>query len=379
MLAHVIVLLLMLLVPYLSLRVLQLPRLRTWLSPVVICYGVGIVVANWSGLGVPETFTTAISQGTILVAIPLLLFSTDLRGWARYAKSIIIAFSLVIAAGVLVSLVAGILARKVIPDVEITTAMLTGIFTGGVPNLQAVGLALRAPEELFIVLNVADIFVGGLLLILLTSVVHPLLRNWLPEFPQAARALSFDVGPTDFRDDPWYVPDLMKALLLVIAILTITLGSTYGLFGNFGATAFIMLLLTTLSVLASFRAEVRQWRGTSRLGDYILLMFCVALGLLADFTDIWSKGGALILYTGAIMYSTFGLHLLLCRWWKIDRDTALITATAALYGPVFIGQVASAINNRTLVFSGMMTGLVGYAIGNYLGIGVGYALMWLLQ
>jgi len=48
----------------------------------------------------------------------------------------------------------------------------------------------------------------------------------------------------------------------------------------------------------------------------------------------------------------------------------MITSTAALYGPAFIGQIASVINNRQLVFSGMATSLVGLAMGNYIGVGV---------
>lgn len=57
---------------------------------------------------------------------------------------------------------------------------------------------------------------------------------------------------------------------------------------------------------------------------------------------------------------------------RIDADTVLITSTAAIFGPAFVGQVAVALRNKEVVLSGIITGLVGYAVGNYLGIFIAY-------
>jgi len=72
------------------------------------------------------------------------------------------------------------------------------------------------------------------------------------------------------------------------------------------------------------------------------------------------------------------LHLLLARLFRIDRDTVMITSTAALYGPVFVAQVATVIGNKKLVLAGIALGLLGYAIGNYLGLSLAYVLKNLL-
>jgi uncharacterized membrane protein len=107
-------------------------------------------------------------------------------------------------------------------------------------------------------------------------------------------------------------------------------------------------------------------------------MFCVALGLLADFSTVLEKGGTVLYFMACIWLGVAGLHALLAYFFRIDRDTYLITSTAAIYGPIFIGQVATAIGNRDLVFSGIATGLIGYAIGNYAGYGIGQLLYaWL--
>ena len=52
----------------------------------------------------------------------------------------------------------------------------------------------------------------------------------------------------------------------------------------------------------------------------------------------------------------------------------MITSTAALYGPAFIGQIATILGNKRIIIAGIATGIIGYAIGNYLGLSVTYLL-----
>jgi uncharacterized membrane protein len=74
------------------------------------------------------------------------------------------------------------------------------------------------------------------------------------------------------------------------------------------------------------------------------------------------------------MFGAIILHFLLATIFRIDRDTVIITSTAAIYGPAFIGPVANAIKNKEMIVPGITMGLLGYAIGNYIGIGIGMLL-----
>jgi uncharacterized membrane protein len=58
----------------------------------------------------------------------------------------------------------------------------------------------------------------------------------------------------------------------------------------------------------------------------------------------------------------------------VDRDTLIITSTAAIFGPAFIAPVAQAIGNREIIPIGIALGLIGFAIGNYLGMGLAFIL-----
>ena len=169
----------------------------------------------------------------------------------------------------------------------------------------------------------------------------------------------------------------IQASGLTILIIGASVGICFLIFGELTNVAFLILLLTTFSVLASLSPRIRKIRGTFEMGEYLLLMFCVAIGMMADFTKLAEDGGMIIAFTAMVLSTTIILHLIFSKLFKIDTDTVLITSTAAIYGPVFIGQIASAIRNKSLVFSGMATGLIGFAIGNYLGIAVAYFVRWL--
>lgn len=148
--------------------------------------------------------------------------------------------------------------------------------------------------------------------------------------------------------------------------------------GKLEDIALIILCLTTLGLALSFVPSVRNRPGSFETGEFLLLAFCVALGLQADFAALIETGQGIILFSCLALGGTIILHFLFCRVFGIDRDTCLIASTAGIYGPAFIGQVAAVIGNRRLVFNGIALGLLGYAVGNYLGISLGWLLKWWL-
>ncbi len=361
-----------------------------WLSPVVLSYLTGIVLANTSilplDLHISETFVNL----TVIFAIPLLLYATDIMSWLKYAKSSVGSFLACVLSGVIASfLVTYWLGANLEAPWQIA-GMLVGVYTGGTPNMNAIGLMLDVKSETLVLMNAADIFCGGIYLVFLTSIAHPIFSKILPAFKGnkwtadaegmgEVTTPSVDPGRSSANKKILYWPDTLVLIGLTIGIIGVTMGLCYLIFGALDQLAFILLSLTTLSILASLNPKIRKLRGAYGMGEYLLLMFCVAIGMEADFSTILDEGGQVILFTGCVLSLTVIFHLLLSRWFKIDVDTMMITSTAALYGPVFVGQIASTIKNRALIVSGMATGLVGYAIGNYLGLLVAQVLEMLMS
>jgi uncharacterized membrane protein len=134
--------------------------------------------------------------------------------------------------------------------------------------------------------------------------------------------------------------------------------------------AVIILAITTLSLLASFVGPLRRLPRTFELGMYVVYVFCFVVGSMARADLITAIDPSVFGYLTVCVFGTMALHAGLCWLLGVDADTFVITSVAAVCSPPFVPVVAAALNNRLIVLSGLTTGIIGYAVGNYLGITV---------
>lgn len=169
----------------------------------------------------------------------------------------------------------------------------------------------------------------------------------------------------------------LRQLGLGLLLAVVVVGSAVGLaqlLPQAYRDAVTILVLTTAAVVLSLDPRVRKLEGTHDAGQYVLLIFCVAVGSTAKFDELLSSSLVILAYTAVIMFGSALVHVALAALLRIDRDTVIITSTAAIFGPAFIGPVASSLKNRELVVSGIATSLVGLAVGNYAGLLVAWIL-----
>jgi uncharacterized membrane protein len=343
-----------------------------FLGPVVLSYVFGIFMASIQLIPLNNEMSKVFSEGTVLIAIPLLLFSTDIKSWVKDAKSTVLSFICCVFAAAFVTSVVSLYSGQLFPELWKASGMIAGVNTGGTPNMQAVGLALGASDQLFVQLNAADILYGGFYLLFLTSFAKPLLSKIYPEYIHMGELEQAKENDQEFK-----VKQVVIASVLSVLIVLLSVGLVMGLFGNLEKVAIIILLITTLAVGASFSERIRNLKGAFSFGNYLLLVFCVAIGMRSEASQILNNSTHILYFYGQIYFFTILVHYILAYFLKIDRDTVLITSTASIYGPAFVGQIAQVLDNRHIVFGGMATGLIGYAIGNYLGIGIAYLVHYL--
>ena len=101
---------------------------------------------------------------------------------------------------------------------------------------------------------------------------------------------------------------------------------------------------------------------------YIIYVFCFTVATMADFSKLLHINWVIMLFILLAMFGTMTLHAVLCRIAGIDSDTMIITSVSAICSPPFVPVAADALKNRAVMVSGLATGIIGYAIGNYLGI-----------
>ena len=152
------------------------------IGAVLICYGVGLVIGNMDIL--PEgidSIQNTITEVTIPLALPLILFSIDVKAWFKMVRS---AFTALITGiiSVLIVVIGGFfLFQNSIDNIWQVSGMLIGVYTGGTPNLAAMKTALNVSQELYIMTHTYDLFMSAVYLVFILSVGQKVFQWFLPK------------------------------------------------------------------------------------------------------------------------------------------------------------------------------------------------------
>ena len=360
------------LLPLVVIKLEKKIKLIEWLSPIVCCYSLGIIMGNVLGATWDTQLARTMSEVSVLLALPLLLLSVDLAGWFKLARTTIISFVILIVCVMLVSFLVGWYYKDHDPEVWKMAGMLVGVYVGGTANLTAIGKILEVRDDVFVMLNAVDLVWGGFYLLFIMSVGVKILTRILPAFNHE----GYDEGEMDllhWRSLSFSKKALHSVLLLVLsgAIVGISVFLSKLLTGA-EVPGIIILSLTSLALLCSFNKKIRHFEGSQEWGQYFLMVFCVAVGSLANVSQLISGSWWYFLFCGLIMFGSIVLHFLCCFFLKIDRDTAIITSMAGIFGPAFVAPMAQVLKNKNILVSGVTTGLVGIAVGNFVGVATAY-------
>lgn len=377
---------------------LFLPALLLWLTKkvkffnmigaIALCYLAGFLI-SLIPVDYDKNLTQTVASVLVAIAIPLVLFSFDITSVKSLAKKTIISFALVMASTIVVSCAAFFVANAAGMNNSAQLAgMSTGLYIGGTPNLVAIGNALLKSNDkssIITAANTADFFVGGIYFLLILTVIRPLYRKFLgvraePEKQEEAANEETEqneiqlVGEYDYKSipkDKKSVGKLIGVIALAIGCLAVGAGLEILINGNLDGSLFIMVTVSVLGIAFSFIKPIRKVQGSYQVGQYLILIFSMGLAMSIDVHMLALDILPTLAFFACVQISAILLHLALCKIFKIDGGTALITSTAGIYGPPFIAPVANAYGDRKLIAPGIICGTLGLAIGNLIGIGIG--------
>ncbi|NQV14055.1 DUF819 family protein [bacterium] len=340
---------------------------------VILAYLLGILLGNSQLLpeGVLDLQDT-LSGVTVALALPLLLFSLDVRSWINSAGKAILSM---LGATVLVVFVAGFgswLIRYGVEDAWQFGGMAIGLYTGGTPNLAAIKTALNVDATQFIMMHTYDALNGIIYLVFVMTIGQKIFNKVLPKYQKFESTSFHKLESEDIHSYAGiFKAKIIWGLLAALGVSLLILGCSFGLsqlIPEEYATATIMLLITSLGIGLSFVHKVRTISMTFQFGMYIILVFSLIVGSMANLEQLVNINWSVMFFVNFVVFGTMLLHAIFCRVFKIDTDTFLITSVAAVCSPPFVPVVAKALNNKEVILSGLTTGIIGYAIGNYLGI-----------
>lgn len=349
-------------------------KIIEWLSPVVCCYVAGIVLGNLPALKWDLSLARTFSEASVMLALPMLLLATDFPAWFKLAKSTILSFLILIVCVMVVSYLCGLAFKDYDPEVWKMSGMLVGVYVGGTANLTAIGKMLGIRDEAFITLNAVDLALGGAYLLFILSLGVKILSKFLIPFNHEL-AQDNEMDLLHWRE--LSTIKKMRNTLVLVSLSGVGIGISLFLsrkiFGE-ESVGLIVLSLTVMALGLSFVPKIRHFEGSQECGHYFLLVFCVSVGSLANIHELFSGKMWYFLFCSSVMFGSIILHFFCCFLLKIDRDTAIITSMAGIFGPAFVAPMSDVLKNRAILVSGITSGLVGIAVGNFVGLFVAYLL-----
>jgi len=316
------------------------------------------------------------------LSFPLLLFSLNIKRWLRFAKEGFISMILALISVVVIVSTGYLIFKNIVPDAWKVAGMLVGVYTGGTPNLVSLKVALGVDPNLFVMTSTYDMIVGAITIIFFITIGPKIFRAILPPFKHHGdtevtdemikEAESFEDFSGMLRKGR--IIPLLEALGLAVFIFIASFGISL-LLPKVSQMVVVILSITTLGILASLINRINKIEKSFQLGMYFILVFSFAVASMADLRMVFSIG--FLGLFGYITYAYFGtliLHIILSKIFKVNADDFLITTTAFVFSPPFVPVVAGALKNKDVIITGITVGIIGYVIGNYLGVGLGYFL-----
>lgn len=371
-----------------TLLFLILPALLLWLmekqswaqkiGAIILCYASGLLMGNLGVIpGSVAPVQTTLSEVTIALALPMLLFTLNIKEWSHMAGKAML--SLLFATVSVVTLASSfylIFTDNNTTESSHLAAMSVGVYTGGTPNLAAIKSGLGIDHELYLLFHSFDTLLGASYMLFMVSIAIPIFRAFLPS-PISTEAQQSNYELETHNDDysPLIKISNVKHISKVLGLATITVALSLlgaeiskALFNLENTAAITIILLTSFGILFSLNTKVRALNLAYKMGMYLILVFCMVVASMADLNKLLDFNATVAIFLFGTAIGSLLLHALFCKIAKVDSDTFMVTSVSAICSPPFVPMMVKALNNPNVLLSGMTTGIIGFALGNYLGI-----------
>lgn len=354
------------------------------LGPIMVLYAIGMVIGNLPIVGpYLKPLQDVLPNVMIPLAIPMMLYGSHFsrREASLQLRLVVSGFFAVCVAVVVGYLLFG---RNVSEGAEVG-GIITGMYTGGTLNAAALQAIFRIKSETFILINSYDIIISFLYFVFLFSVGIKMFRRFYgqphggaienvsaDEISTEAVIATEELQSASSQYHKLLTRNGLKQLARIVGVTLVIVALSAATTLVFPAEWFMVvfiLMLTTLGVASSFIRRVREMELSYDVGMYLIYIFSLTIASMADFSSLDLRGGInhLAFMSVAVFLSLF-IHAVVCRLAKVDADSMMISSVAFINSPPFVPMAAVAMRNKRVIVTGLGAGIVGYALGNHLGV-----------
>ena len=343
-------------------------KLFTYLPSVVLLYALAMGLAHL-GLWEENKNVHAAYKSVKEVLLPAMLFvmllQINLKAFVGLGRSLIIAYVASVLS--LATAFIGIFwLFSLNQDAAGVFATLAGSWTGGTANMLAVAGALEVREELMGYALIVDSIDYTLWVMTLLALVAfgPAFNRWT-KAPQRFKHLEEDTIAQTKK--PLYLA-LLFLFSLIIAYLSNTLAS---LFSGLSTTTWSVLFATLFGLIGS-RTALKNIAGSPQLSSAMLMLLIALIGSQAHLRGFGEV--PLYLAVGLLILSFHAsIMVIIAKLFRLDLFSIGVASLANI-GGVASAPILAAAYHRSLIGIAVLMAIMGYMIGTFAGLGIGYIL-----
>ncbi|MDT9598811.1 DUF819 family protein [Sphingosinicella rhizophila] len=329
---------------------------------------IGILLSNVGLLPFGSPVYDVILSEFTPVGLVLLLLQTRLRTILVEARPVLGGFVIAILATL-----TGVAIAVAIMDFGRIEATVAGIYTasyiGGAMNFIAVARALDFTDPSLYASAVAADNAAGALFFVGLVMLSALVRGRSPV-----------AEPAPVPDPEEEAPAKVDAgrLILVVGLAFLIVWASGGLASVLGISQFTILVMTivTIAIANIFPAQIQRTGGVQQAGMIVMYGFFVVVGLGADFASLAGPALKFLAFAGIVISVHVAILVLCWRLFRLPLRELLTASNACILGPATAAGMAASRGWSDLVTPGVFAGVLGYAIANFIAVGVAMLLGW---
>lgn len=335
----------------------------------------GILLSNIGVIPSEAAVYDSVWNYLVPLALPMLLFHVDLKKIGKESGTLLIAFLIGAVGTVAGGFASALIFARWIPELSGLAAMMTGTYIGGSVNFMSLADVFGVSSDLISAASIADNFNMAIYFFILLSI------------PVKNRVCGQSGKTEQNREEPLSVQNLSLSLAAAFIIVAVSTGLASLFAGVIPQGSLLLdiaggllgskyLWITTVAVAAAtvFPGFFSKLTGGQVMGTYIIYCFMFVIGAPASIALIIKESPILFVFAMVIvvfnMLFTFGFGKLL----GFGTDMLIVASNAAIGGPTTAASMCIAKGWDDLVGPALLIGSLGYVLGNYAGMLVGYSL-----